>query len=106
MTDDSPFLDHLERANLEGYLAWVTKHRRGYVAADPWPPEARLAFDFNWAHKHSQAVAWMTRTGVRRAAHTWSLGLHREGRPRARATDNAPRGIWTARKALRRRRDP
>jgi hypothetical protein len=97
-------MNHIQSANLEGFLAWQDKLRRGYVEHDPWSGAARYLFDRDLAEKRRYAVAWMAMRLVRRAAYTAGLGLHREPKPRVRSTDavGAARSIWTSRKAIKR----
>lgn len=52
-------MNHLARQNLEYFLAWQQKWRRGYVERDPWAGAARVLFDRHLALKRSKARAWL-----------------------------------------------
>lgn len=86
--------DHIKQRNLECFLAWQNKFRRGYVEPDPWPPVLRYLYDRDLGRKRKEAAAWMSSCPWRR----------RKVRVRTfdALLDNPVRGIWTARSALKR----
>jgi hypothetical protein len=87
-------MDYMMRRNLDLFLAWQEKFRRGWVEPDPWSPTMRYLYDKDLSAKRAAARRWMAECPWRRR------------RVRVQTLDalapDVVRGIWTARAALKR----
>lgn len=92
-------VNYLSRLNLECFLGWQEKYRRCYVEADPWQMPVRLMFDRSLERKRLAARAWLNEKSSR-----WRKRVPaNEVVPIVLGWGTAPRAIWTARNAGKRR---
>ena len=52
-------MNYLQRANLDGLIAWREKYMRGYLEQDAWPPDARLVFNRWHELARREARRWL-----------------------------------------------
>lgn len=52
-------MNYFQQKNLDYYLVWFVKFKRGYTELDPWPRRVRRRFNLSLARKRRAARAWL-----------------------------------------------